>query len=74
MPNLKDGRLELLTDKSSALVLVDYQPTRYVGVASGDKTIIRDAAYCAAKAADIEAFLRSEASTVFHPVGTPRRR
>ena len=41
MPNPKDGKLELLSDKNSALVLVDYQPTMYAGVASGDKTIIR---------------------------------
>jgi nicotinamidase-related amidase len=53
MPNPKDGKLELLTDKNSALVLVDYQPTMFAGVASGDKTIIRNAAYCAAKAAAI---------------------
>ncbi len=53
MPNQKDGKLELLTDKNSALVLVDYQPTMFAGVASGDKTIIRNAAYCAAKAANI---------------------
>jgi nicotinamidase-related amidase len=53
MPNPKDGKLELLTDKNSALVLVDYQPTMFAGVASSDKTIIRNAAYCAAKAAAI---------------------
>jgi len=53
MPNPKDGNLELLTDKNSVLVLVDYQPTMFAGVASGDKTIIRNAAYCAAKAASI---------------------
>jgi nicotinamidase-related amidase len=53
MPHQKDGRLELLTDKNSALVLVDYQPTMFAGVASGDKTIIRNAAYCSAKAASI---------------------
>jgi nicotinamidase-related amidase len=53
MPMLKDGKLELLTDKNSTLVLVDYQPTMFAGVASGDKTIIRNAAYCAAKAASI---------------------
>jgi nicotinamidase-related amidase len=53
MPNPTDGKLELLSDKNSALVLVDYQPTMYAGVASGDKTIIRNAAYCAAKAASI---------------------
>jgi nicotinamidase-related amidase len=34
-------------------VLVDFQPAMFAGVASGDKTIIRNAAYCAAKAASI---------------------
>jgi nicotinamidase-related amidase len=53
MPNPKNGNLELVTDKNSVLVLVDYQPTMFAGVASGDKTIIRNAAYCAAKAASI---------------------
>ncbi|OPY37006.1 MAG: Isochorismatase family protein [Methanoregula sp. PtaU1.Bin051] len=53
MANPKDGKLELLSDKNSALVLVDYQPTMFAGVASGDKTRIRNAAYCAAKAAAI---------------------
>ena len=53
MPTPNDGKLELLTDKNSTLVLVDYQPTMFAGVASGDKTIIRNAAYCAAKAASI---------------------
>jgi len=53
MSTVKDGKLELLTDKNSALVLVDYQPTMFSGVASGDKTIIRNAAYCSAKAASI---------------------
>ena len=53
MPNPKDGKLELLSDKNSVLVLVDYQPAMFAGVASGDKTIIRNAATCAAKAASI---------------------
>jgi len=53
MPNPKDGKLEQLTDKNSTLVLVDYQHTMFAGVASGDKTIIRNAAYCAAKAVAI---------------------
>lgn len=48
-----DGKLELLTDKNSILVLVDYQPSMIRGVASGDKVYIRKAAYCAAKAASI---------------------
>lgn len=50
---MADGKLELLTDKNSMLALIDYQPSMFKGVASGDKTIIRNAAYCAAKAASI---------------------
>ncbi len=50
MPN---GRLELLTDKNSVLALVDYQPAMFRGVGSGDKTIIKNAAVGAAKAASI---------------------
>ncbi len=38
---------------NSVLILVDYQPTMIMSVASGDKTIIRQAAYSAAKAASI---------------------
>jgi nicotinamidase-related amidase len=53
MPNQKNASLELLTDKNSTLVLVDFQPTMISGVGSGDKTIIRNAAYCSAKAASI---------------------
>lgn len=53
MANQKDGKLEFLTDKNSTLILVDYQHAMFAGVASGDKTIIKNAAYCAAKAASI---------------------
>ena len=53
MANLKEGKLDLLTDKNSVLVLVDYQPTMIKSVASGDKTIIKSAAIFAAKAASI---------------------
>jgi nicotinamidase-related amidase len=53
MDNSKGGKLELLTDKNSVLVLVDYQPSMFKSVSSGDKTIIRSAAICAAKAARI---------------------
>ena len=53
MSNPNDRKLELLTDKNSALVLVDYQPTMFSGVAPGDKTIIRNAAHYSAKAAHI---------------------
>ncbi|MGD1118613.1 MAG: isochorismatase family protein [Dehalococcoidales bacterium] len=48
-----DGKLEFLTDKNSVLALIDYQPTMFKGVGSGDKMMIRQAAYCAAKAASI---------------------
>lgn len=47
------GKLELLSATNSVLVLVDYQPTMIRSIASGDKTIIRQAAYSAAKAASI---------------------
>jgi len=53
MANSETGQLELLSDKNSVLALVDYQPSMFKGVASGDKTIIRNAAFCAAKAASI---------------------
>jgi nicotinamidase-related amidase len=53
MTDLIDGKLELLTDKNSILALIDYQPSMFRGIASGDKTIIRNAAFCAAKAASI---------------------
>ncbi len=53
MTNSRDGKLELLTDKNSVLVLVDYQPAMFKSVASGDKTIIKNAAIGAAKAASI---------------------
>lgn len=48
-----DGKLELLTDKNSVLLLVDYQPAMFKGVASGDKALIKAAAVGAAKAASI---------------------
>lgn len=53
MSNIKDGGLEFLTDKNSVLVLVDYQASMLKSVASGDKTIMKNAAICAAKAASI---------------------
>lgn len=51
--SLNDGKLQFLTPKNSTLVLVDYQPSMFKGVGSGDKTIIKTAAVCAAKAAQI---------------------
>jgi nicotinamidase-related amidase len=53
MTDSKGGKLELLTDKNSVLVLVDYQPTMFRSVSSGDKVIIKNAAIGAAKAASI---------------------
>jgi nicotinamidase-related amidase len=53
MVNSRDGKLELLTDKNSVLVLVDYQPSMFKSVSSGDKTIIKNSAIGAAKAASI---------------------
>ncbi len=53
MINSTDGRLELLTDRNSVLALVDYQSAMFKGVASGDKTIIKNVAIGAATAASI---------------------
>jgi nicotinamidase-related amidase len=53
MVDSREGGLELLTDKNSCLVLVDYQASMFKGVASGDKSIIKQAAMGAAKAASI---------------------
>ena len=48
-----DPRFELLTPQNCVLVLVDYQPGMLKGISSGDRTIIRNAAIAAAKAASI---------------------
>jgi nicotinamidase-related amidase len=53
MADSESGQLELLTDKNSVLVLVDYQPSMFKSITSGDKTIIKHAAIYAAKAASI---------------------
>lgn len=53
MVDAADGKLELLSDKNSCLVLIDYQTAMFKGVGSGDKPRIRNAAICAAKAAKI---------------------
>ncbi len=50
---MADGKLELLNDTNSVLVLVDYQSAMFKGVSSGDKLQIKTAAICAAKAASI---------------------
>jgi len=53
MADSKDGKLDLLNDKNSVLVLVDYQSAMFKGVGSSDKPRIKNAAFCAAKAASI---------------------
>jgi nicotinamidase-related amidase len=53
MAGMEDGRLELLSDENSALVLIDYQRSMFKSIASGDKTRIKAAAIGAAKAARI---------------------
>ncbi len=53
MANVTNSKLDLLTPKNSVLALVDYQASMFKGVASGDKTVIKNAAVGAAKAASI---------------------
>ncbi len=53
MADSNEGILELLSDKNCILVLVDYQPAMLKSVASGDKTLIKNAAIRAATAARI---------------------
>ncbi len=50
---MENKKLELLSAENSVLLLVDYQPAMFKGVSSGDRTIIRNAAIGAAKAAKI---------------------
>jgi nicotinamidase-related amidase len=50
---MADGKLELVSDHNSVLVLVDYQRAMFKGVGSGDKPRIKAAAVGAAKAASI---------------------
>ena len=52
MANMKNGQLELLTDKNSVLALVDYQPSMFK-VQLQEIRQIKNAAICAAKAASI---------------------
>jgi nicotinamidase-related amidase len=48
-----EPRLELITAQNSVLLLVDYQPTMFKGVGSGDRNGIANSAIAAAKAAQI---------------------
>lgn len=50
---MKNSKLELLSSKNSILVLIDYQPSMFKGVGSGDKPSIKNAVVCTAKAASI---------------------
>ena len=50
---MEKGRLSLLTPKNSVLLLVDYQPSMFKGVGSGDRNLIKRSAVAAAKAARI---------------------
>ena len=47
------GKLEFLTTQNSVLVLVDFQPSMFRSIGSGDKVVIKNAAVGAAKAAKI---------------------
>ncbi len=48
-----NSKLDLLTAQNSVLLLVDYQPAMFKGVESGDRTIMKNCAVGAAKAASI---------------------
>jgi nicotinamidase-related amidase len=50
---MKNTKLDFLSVKNSALVLVDYQPAMFRGVGSGDRTSIANSAIAAARAASI---------------------
>lgn len=50
---MKDSKLDLITDKNSALILVDYQPAMFRGIGSSDRTVINNCVVGAAKTAQI---------------------
>src|ERR1035437_3749236 len=50
---MNNSKLDLLTPENSVLLLVDYQSAMFDGVGSGDRTIIKNSAVAAAKAASI---------------------
>jgi nicotinamidase-related amidase len=50
---VNDSKLDLLTSANSILLLVDYQPAMFRGVCSGNRTLIKNSAVAAAKAAGI---------------------
>ena len=50
---MENSKLELITDQNSVLLLVDYQPSMFKGVGSGNRTVIKNCSVAAAKAASI---------------------
>jgi nicotinamidase-related amidase len=50
---MDNSKLDLLTPQNSLLLLVDYQPAMFKGVGSGNRTLIKNSAVAAAKAASI---------------------
>ena len=50
---MNKSSLDLLTPSNSVLLLVDYQSAMFNGVGSGDRTVIKNCAVAAAKAASI---------------------
>ena len=50
---MENSKLEFLTAKNSILLLVDYQPSMFNGIESGNRTTIKNSAVAAAKAASI---------------------
>lgn len=50
---MEKSKLTFLSDKNSVLLLVDYQPSMFRGVGSGDRNLIKNSAVAVAKAAKI---------------------
>ena len=50
---MENSKLKFLTAKNSILLLVDYQPSMFKGIESGNRTAIKNSAVAAAKAASI---------------------
>jgi len=50
---MENSKLELLSAKNSILLLVDYQPSMFKGIESGNRTTIKNSAVAVAKAASI---------------------
>ncbi len=49
----RNGKLDFLTPYNSVLALIDFQPSMLKSIGSSNKTVIKTAAVCAAKAAKI---------------------